>query len=59
MGPRIREDEGGEIITGQALRGNNGMGPRIREDKGGEIITGQVLCGDNGDGSPHSRGQGR
>ena len=23
MGPRIREDEGGEIVTGQVLCGNN------------------------------------
>ena len=57
---RIREDkEGGEIITGQVLCGNNGDGSPHREDKGGEIVTGQVLRGNNEDGSPHPWGLAR
>ena len=38
MGPRIREDTGGDgRRLGTALRGTGeGMGPRIREDTGGD-----------------------
>ena len=36
MGPRMREDKGGEIVTGQALCGNNGDGfPHARGQREG------------------------
>ena len=69
MGPRIREDTGGDGLPfsssrGQAVSGGTGMGPRIREDNGRGrfpvcVFTG-ASCerGDgDGDGPPHPRGE--
>ena len=42
MGPRMREDKGGEIITGQALRGNNGDGSPHARGQGREVVV--VWC---------------